>query len=400
MKWSLIVLLCLASPAFAQPWAPAYYPWGPQSENSKTINEVAKALEKRVTDDAKYLEAAERAAASNKQLVVFVNTPERPVQNSIVIRLNAFQKSDRPRIILYTPDGKGWLGYVGSYSAKDETLEGVSQSALPFDPPSKLSNASPEAQDDGDNAPWLSRAETERIRSVLPRGMVGKDTKFYSLAPLYQKLTTMNNGQTKVNDITPLDHHEPAELTLSGGMASIPHHRWSSYKGLDIPSGTKIDVWSEDTDVRAFALVPRWRWSFPRGTIAYDVLANDRDEVFEIRTQEKEDEGWATKVVFRDKDKAPEGYNGIEQSCASCHSRTGEVRDVAGQLYRYVAWGSDGRYSWRPFNRSGSIDTRWPIKLYNGVYPSNQTTVGSIASEPSFSYQPQMSFPAGRRGRR
>ena len=208
------------------------------------------------------------------------------------------------------------------------------------------------------DSPWLSRAESEAIKALWPKGVAfGKNLKFYDLPQRYQSLSTTNGGRTKLRFIVPLEDHS-ATLATSGGMHGL---RFKSVKGLDVPDTGKIAVWEEKTDVRAFDLVPRWRWTFPIGTVAYDVLFNANDEPFEIRTQERAEHEWITKVVYKEPAKFPSGYAGLQQACASCHSQTGSVVNVDGRIYRHVTWGDDGRFSWRPFKEDNTLDMRWPI---------------------------------------
>jgi hypothetical protein len=202
-------------------------------------------------------------------------------------------------------------------------------------------------------------SETDaRVASLVPKGV-----RFYKLRPLYQNMYTMNNGNSRFADPTTIhdaagpEHHP---FIVSGGMQGL--HGWTSAKGLLIPEGAKVSVWKELTDVRAFSLVPRWRWRFPVGTVAVDALSTDKG-VFEVRMQTREEDGWSTKVSFRDEAARPVGYSGLQQSCASCHSHTGEIVDVPGRIYRRERWGSDGRFSWRPYKDDGSLDKSWPIDV-------------------------------------
>ncbi len=230
----------------------------------------------------------------------------------------------------------------------------VRQPAAPFDKSGNTARP--------DDSVWLSREDSDAIKAAWPKTLAFPSTlRFYELPRRYQSLTTMNNGRTKLRDIEHLHDHS-ATLALSGGMEKLSG--WRSVKGLAIPEGKAVHVWEENTDVRAFALVPRWRWSFPVGTVAYDALFNtESGKAFEIRTSEKADDGWAYRVAFRDKDQYPRGYQGaIGKACRECHSQPASVVDVPGQIYRHVVWGDDERFSWRPFGAYGELDTRWPIE--------------------------------------
>jgi hypothetical protein len=234
----------------------------------------------------------------------------------------------------------------------------VSQPATFFEQPQRYAGR--------DADPWLSSSETDKIKAMWPNGVAwNPNVKWYNLSPVYQSLTTMNNGRTKVNTPTSIYDRDTmsgdgAELTVSGGLAG---HRFRSIKGIDF-AGKKVIVWQEATDVRAFALVPRWRWQFQQGTVAYDFLLNGHGQPFELRSQTKgSGYEWETDILFKDVSARPAGYEGLKQSCVSCHGRTAAVLDVPGKIYRRTRWGDDGRFSWRPFDESANLDRRWPIEL-------------------------------------
>jgi len=263
------------------------------------------------------------------------------------------------------------------------------------------------AQDD--EGPWLPRAEQKKLLDMMPKGVpVGPNLKFYRLPSVYQKMFTMNNGTSKYTVITPREESDP--WRVSGGMHHVDRKEWRNVTGLDLPG--KIAYWQEDTDVRAFALVPKWRWQFPKGTLAYDVLMRIKDgkeHIFEVRVQEKKEDAWDNGTVYRpevsiekaerngwswdfpgfdlkgasttyttkidpkvkfvasrtvvidDGNFTPPNYVGTGMSCNACHAKVGELYDVAGQIYREARRGDDGRFSWHPFTENGGIDQRWPL---------------------------------------
>ncbi len=104
-----------------------------------------------------------------------------------------------------------------------------------------------------DAGPWLPKAQQNKLFAMMPKGVpVGKNLKFYKSDPVYQNMFTMNNGRSKFNVITPVD--DVAPWRDSGGMHQIDKKEWRNVTGLDLPG--KIVYWQEDTDVRAFSLVP------------------------------------------------------------------------------------------------------------------------------------------------
>ena len=260
-------------------------------------------------------------------------------------------------------NGEDTTRRVTVYAGKTttEVFEGVSLPASPFER-SKSGSASPdnlEALPVGDDNPWFTKEETAKIKSVWPASVPWPDSlKFYSLPRRYQQMYTMNNGRSKFNVPAKLEDHS-ATLEVSGGMERIPAHQWKSVKGLALTG--KIKVWQEDVNVRAYALVPMWRWTFPQGTVAYDVLFNEDGEIFEARTQTKDDDRWATKV-YKELAAAPTGYSGAGKACASCHNQTAQIVGVPGRIYLHATWGDDSRFSWRPYNENGNLDRRWPLE--------------------------------------
>lgn len=258
--------------------------------------------------------------------------------------------------------------------------------------------------------PWLPRADQKKLLALMPKGIpVGKNLKFYKSDPVYQNMYTMNNGRSKFNVITPIDDVDP--WRVSGGMHHVDKKEWRNVTGLDLPG--QIVYWQEDTDVRAFSLVSKWRWQFPTGTLAYDVLLrvkNGKEHIFEVRVHEKREEDWDEGTIYRpdvasakgerhtwtwdfaseglkgsavtytakidpkakfiptrtvvidDGAFTPPNYVGAGMSCNACHSRVGLLYDVPGRIYREARRGDDGRFSWHPFTDGGEIDTRWPLK--------------------------------------
>ncbi len=260
-----------------------------------------------------------------------------------------------------------------------------------------------------DDGPWLTTAEHKKLLDIIPKGVpISKNLKFYHCSPVYQNMYTMNGGRSRINEITPTIDVVP--WRDSGGLHHIDRKEWRNVTGLDLPG--KISYWQENTDVRAFSLVPKWRWQFPKGTLAYDVLLRVKDgkeHVFEVRVHEKRDEDWDEGTIYRpqvstenaeqskwtwqfpseglqgssitysrkidpkakfaatrtlvidDGDFTPPGYAGAGMSCNACHSRVGQLYDVPGRIYRESRRGDDGRFSWHPFDSNGNIDGRWPL---------------------------------------
>src|SRR6266542_1469277 len=97
------------------------------------------------------------------------------------------------------------------------------------------------SQDDA--GPWLPKADQKRLLALMPRGVpIGKNLKFYKSDPVYQKMYTMNNGRSRINEITPID--DVAPWRDSGGMHQVDKKDWRNVTGLDLPG--QIVYWQED----------------------------------------------------------------------------------------------------------------------------------------------------------
>ena len=260
---------------------------------------------------------------------------------------------------------------------------------------------------------WLSDEESNKIKTMLQEKGVPVSTtlKFYKLDSMYQNMYTMNNGRSRFNAITPWNGDK--FWMKSGGFAHISNSHWRNVTGLDLKGG-KIRYWQEYTDVRAYSLVPRHRWEFPIGTLAYDVLIRVKDgkdtHMFEARIREKREKDWSAGDAYRpdiqvsdslepdkykweyqssyydftpelkaiayvyelptfgkdvnrlkfritrkliiDEDRkfTPPGYVGAGMTCITCHKHAGRVNDVAGRIYREAQPGDDTVFSWHPFD--------------------------------------------------
>lgn len=315
-----------------------------------------------------YYEGQKQAKEQDKRLVVFVNVQPRHINGLDYVPSFAKTLEGYPAkcIVVTYPGGQQWKATFTTETDAEIVAamseRKVSRAAVPF----QQQNAQREEPEDGaSSAPWYTKEEHDNVKKRWPKGVLfPAGLRFYSMRPLYQKMYTMNNGNSRFADPTTIHDAEGPEhhpFIVSGGMAGITG--WHSTKGLAIPTGSKILAWKENTDVRAFSLVPRWRWRFPEGTVAVDALSNSKGEFFEIRTQTREEDGWSTKVIYKDLENAPTGYTGLEQSCSSCHSRTGEIVSVPGRIYLRERWGSDGRFSFRVYDDSGNLFRNVPIDV-------------------------------------
>ena len=254
-------------------------------------------------------------------------------------------------------------------------------------------------------APWLGDGEHRRVLAKMPKGVpVPANLRFYKLPQKWQSLYTMNGGQPH-RDILPVTNEEDP-WRFSGGMTNVDRRDWYNVTGLSLPTGQRILVWEEWQDVGAFGPVPKIRWRFPDGTLAYDILFNRPDgsevseRIFEVRIHRKRGDGWdggtryapeveeeqegttwqwsfpsvgiecrqtvrpaifAARPAFTQTKSvhegfAPQGYLGAGTACNVCHDRVGERTGYAAGRR-----GDDGRFSWHPWNERNEIDARWPL---------------------------------------
>jgi hypothetical protein len=263
-------------------------------------------------------------------------------------------------------------------------------------------------------SPWATKEDQEWIRKHMPKGVpLSERAKVFRLPQVYQSLIVLNNRPTNTVEAV---SGQVDPWRVSGGMHLADPKDWRNVTLLDLPDGGKIKMWLEQTDAGALYPVPKWRWAFPKGTLAYDVLLRTKNplhRVFEVRISERGDKTWETGRVFRPdveppdvepvtkkwmivsdlvegrvtiegkgayratdsipadvsfaerlsvlSDRGglvPENYFGAGASCSSCHRHAGK-RTGYGQAIR----GDDGRFSWHPFNENGQIDTRWPVEI-------------------------------------
>jgi len=265
--------------------------------------------------------------------------------------------------------------------------------------------------------PWLPENDQAYIKKLLTNAKVPvpETLLFYKLPQVYQEMYSMSSRP--YNDITPIREEIDPWLS-SGGLHHVDRKYWRNVTGIAIPKGKSIAYWQEYVDVRAFVPVHKHRWSFPEGTLAYDVLlrvnGKEAERLFEVRVQEKRDTDWDSGTAYRpklsevkldvkkwkyewafsngmeaesivntidsfgnngvnefgistklfvddDHKVTPPKYVGTGMTCNACHSQAGTINNRAGQIYKRARHGDDGRFSWHPFDSYGRVDTRWPI---------------------------------------
>lgn len=150
-----------------------------------------------------------------------------------------------------------------------------------------------------------------------PKGM-----EFY-YGTLWTQEIAVTNGFDR---ITPVRRSgQKVKWQFSGGLAEVQTSEWVSEKYKLIPGA--VLTWVDNIAVKnSFGHYQYNRGivrSYPDGTRFDDVLSNKKGVVFEHRSLQKVKGEWQSKVLYTDKDARPKGYNGLKQSCQSCHSEAG-----------------------------------------------------------------------------
>lgn len=233
-------------------------------------------------------------------------------------------------------DGKDTTRRVTVYGGKvtTEVFEEVSVLASPFERKSALPD-NPDPLPVGDDNPWFSDSEQERIRSLWPTGLkFPEGLQFYRPTRQVQRSAVTDFPQKRlVNVLTVSFIPRPsfADYDVPGGLKHVPKSQWKSYVGI------QRGKWIQHFDERvAFdgaygGWLRRHNRIFEPDTVAVDLLVNQDDEPFEVRQIRYEDDGdYRARIAWRDETKAPVGYNGPGKQCATCHDKTGDVRYTSG----------------------------------------------------------------------
>jgi hypothetical protein len=297
MKTSITLMLLLASVAYAQPDYSNMAPkWG------------------------SYQDICQSAVDQKKPLVVFCDCKARAIIGVITsYRENVPEVQGRPSIMVYIPDGAGWLqagrrlGPDADNAKIGETINlmrqrQVSRAATPFVPSGRQAEA---ADDDQDAAgPW-----PESITFM-------KGIRRYRPARYTQRIAVTDNRDS----ITPVPRSQlEAKWQVPGGLVGLTG--WKSDLRRYIPEGgvqgiANIAVWNGSSFQNNRGHVRR----YPTGTVFMDILSNtETGKVFEHRIAEKNEDGtWERYVAFRDPEQRPLGYVPLKShQCASCHAEAG-----------------------------------------------------------------------------
>lgn len=148
-----------------------------------------------------------------------------------------------------------------------------------------------------------------------PEGM-----QSYTATKYTQSIYVLNDRDTI--DRVPIKKLEP-KWHQSGGMANISG--WKSQKYRLIPESVRDYIGTIEVKNSFGHYQPNrgLKRSYPDGTRFDDVLTNDQGAVFEHRTRRKSDGKWESEVAYRNVKARPDDYDGLKQSCASCHNEAG-----------------------------------------------------------------------------
>ncbi len=114
-----------------------------------------------------------------------------------------------------------------------------------------------------------------------------------------------------------------AKWHQSGGMLGIHGFTSTLYKTPERPREWLGRIWVKHSKGNTGQYEVGMKRSYPDGTRFIDRLKNEVGDDFEVRLRFKENGLWRSKVIFSEHAKRPAGYDGLMQSCASCHDEAG-----------------------------------------------------------------------------
>ena len=116
----------------------------------------------------------------------------------------------------------------------------------------------------------------------------------------------------------------------SGGHEDIPSFRFRTERWKKVPEPGPRHFLELRPVVNSFGGIQReWGISreYPVGTEFHDILINAATgKTYEHRKRSKSKFGWTSTTIFKDVEARPRGYDGLTQSCNSCHLQTGVAK--------------------------------------------------------------------------
>ncbi len=240
--------------------------------------------------------AASRAIEQRLPLAIFVGMPARSLSGVMSVRVDTYNGSAEPRIVVGRVGQSGEALDTRVGDADILRAAGVGVQRAPFVPP-----------DDSDLAagPWPQSLP-------FPEGL-----RRYRRARRTQSIAVVD-GRDSIQPVSRFDLE--AKWHVPGGLMGVEDWKSDLYRVL--PSAPA--VWIGNIDVlNSFGNYQAnrgYKRSYPAGTMFADVLSH-KGRVFEVRYAEKREDGtWDRYVAFKDAAARPIGYLGLQgQRCASCH---------------------------------------------------------------------------------
>lgn len=279
-----------------------------------------------------YDDAHNQAIKEQKRLAVFVGTPARDIPGVVTVsvkRDSHWLKFPDKSLVVYgplvgLPADLYLLGVINPNAPDAEIRDGgrkaVSQAASPFERFSA---------DDDD-------AAAGRWRKLFPFLAGGERYK----PAKYTQEIAVTDGRDRISPV-PRSQTEPI-WHQPGGMQGVTGWRSDLFKFAPSPQTFIADI-SVRNEFGYFQPNRGYVRRYQAGTWFADVLSNAvTGKPFEVRVIEKQADGtWDRYVAFKSVKDRPQGYTGLQFTCAACHSRFPASGNYAGPLVP----GSDGVFS-------------------------------------------------------
>lgn len=195
---------------------------------------------------------------------------------------------------------------------------------------------------------------------------------FRSVYPLgYNPSTTLKNGAKVDPDGGPANHFP--WLHPGGSPEALGTAQFWSIKELTVPSPIIVEYAKLESPDWYTPMSERgYKWTYPVGTVAklrfFDKELGEFSHHISTKVREGHGiESWEGEEILLTK-RAPVWYNSPD-NCTDCHQDVGRhARILEPKRENYYNWnrGSDGRFSWHPFNRTPSGGNRHGVTIRDG----------------------------------
>jgi len=167
---------------------------------------------------------------------------------------------------------------------------------------------------------------------ALDSGVWGGDPRLEAFRASHESQAVFRlNSQATIERVPVTEE----KWVVSGGHEGIPAWRYRSLKYAVLPSApaysiAKVPVVNSFKEIQHELALVR---EYPVGAVFHDVLVNARTrKVYEHRVRRKTKAGWRSRVEHSDRSQRPAGYDGLKQSCASCHDQAGAGKYGVGMV--------------------------------------------------------------------